>query len=97
MGSLDALLALQETPSPLERRRRAIRRADGILDGLDGVKLALLGGGSPADALMKLRRAVSEARDAEFGGEAADDLGLSAVLNEVEVRAAVELAKAGLA
>ena len=85
--SLDALLALQETPGPLERRKRAIKRAGGLLDVLDKVKLSLLDGSDPGHALRQLSIAVRESRD-ETG-----DAGLEDVLDHIETRAAVELAK----
>ena len=86
--SLDALLALQELDGPLERRRRSVRRAGRILDELDGVKLALLGSDERApEALARLTRAVADQRSET------DDAGLEQVLNEIELRAAVELAK----
>jgi len=88
LTSLDVLLALQETPGPTERRKRAIRRAGGLLDALDQVKLALLEDGSdPRSALDRLRSLTRDLRDGT------DDLGLESVLDEVETRAAVELAK----
>lgn len=88
LGSLDALLALQEAPNPMERRKRAIRRAGGLLDALDQVKLALLDEGTdPAAALDRLRRMAHDARDGT------DDPGLELVLDEVDVRTEVELAK----
>ena len=58
VGSIDALLALQEVGGPLERRRKAVRRAGVILDVLDEVKLALLDGGVPPAALERLMSAV---------------------------------------
>jgi len=88
LGSLDALLALQEAGGPLERRRRAVKRAGRILDVLDEVKLALLDDGAPAtSALERLRVAVRESR------QSTEDAGLEGVLDEIETRAAVELAK----
>ena len=87
VNSLVALLALQETPGPLERRRRAVRRAGSVLDALDELKLAFVGGMDDASALSRLGVAVQEAR------EQTDDDGLEAVLEQVEIRAAVELAK----
>jgi len=91
IGSLDALLALQEVASPLERRRKAVRRAGRILDVLDDLKVALLGGDLSPRALDQLLSAVREQR------EGADDPGLDAVLNEIETRAAVEIAKLEMA
>lgn len=87
LASVDALLALQDVGSPLDRRRRATSRAGRILDVLDEVKLALLEGELSADHLERLRRAVREQRDA------VDDPALSSLLDEIETRAAVEMAK----
>jgi hypothetical protein len=87
VASVDALLALQAAGGPLERRRRAVGRAGRILDVLDEVRIALLGGDLNLATLERLRRAVREERDNT------DDPSLEAVLDEIEVRAAVELAK----
>ena len=89
--SLDALLALQETPGPTERRRRAVRRAGRLLDVLDDVKLALLEERPSAVALLSLVSVVADQRT-----ETEDDA-LEGVLNEIETRALVELAKAEMA
>jgi hypothetical protein len=91
IGSVDALIALQEVDGPLERRRRAVRRAGRILDVLDDVKLALLDGAMPPAALRSLDAAV-KAEQVET-----DDPGLSSILREIETRAAVELAKLEMA
>ncbi len=87
VSSLDALLALQEVDGPLERRRRAVRRGGRILDVLDEVKLALLDGGAGQGSLSRLMDAVRMER-----GQT-EDPGLEGVLDEIETRAAVELAK----
>ena len=88
LTSLDVLLALQETPGPTERRKRAVRRAGGLLDALDQIKLSMLEeGGDPRGALDRLRVLTRDMRDQT------DDMGLESVLDEVETRAAVELAK----
>jgi hypothetical protein len=88
VASTDALLALQEVEGPLERRRRAVKRGGRLLDALDTLKVALLGDGSSTTALQGLARAVRESR-ADAG-----DPALEGVLDEIETRAAVELAKA---
>lgn len=82
-----ALMALQGVEDPTERRRRAIRRGSGLLDRLDELKLALLGGQDGAAALERLARSLGEERaeDAEPG--------LKAVLDQIDLRAEVELAK----
>ncbi len=85
--SLDALLALQDIEGPLERKRRAVGRAGRILDVLDEVKLSLLDGGLAEGSLNQLVGAVRSER-----ARTHDDR-LEGVLDEIETRAAVELAK----
>jgi hypothetical protein len=87
VGSLDALMALQEVDGPLERRRRAVRRAGRILDVLDEMRLSLLDGRADPLAAQRLAAAVREER---LGVE---DPRLAGVLDEIETRACVELAK----
>ena len=60
LSSLDALIALQQVENPLERRRKAVRRASAILDVLDEVKLALLDGGATPASLDKLMQAIRQ-------------------------------------
>ena len=88
VGSIDALLALQEADGPLERRRRAVKRGGRILDMLEQVKISLLDGEGGSASLERLARAVREER-----AGTGDDR-LEGVLNEIETRAAVEMAKA---
>lgn len=88
VGSVAALLALQEEDGPLERRRKAIRRGNGLLDRLDAVKVALLNGGDGALALQALAKAAAEERHGD------PDQALQEILDHIETRAAVELAKA---
>lgn len=82
-----ALLALQDVESPTERKRRSVSRAGRLLDQLDGLKIALLGGELSQAQVETLARAVREQR------AQTDDPRLEAVLDEIETRAAVELAK----
>ena len=84
---VEALLALQDVESATERRRRSVGRAGRLLDELDSLKVALLGGDLSQAQLDRLSRAVREQR------AATDDPKLEAVLDEIETRAAVELAK----
>jgi len=87
VGSLGALLALQDVGGPLERRKRAVSRAGKILDVLDELKLALIDGEMSARSLDQLLRAVREER------QGTEDTRLESILDEIETRAAVELAK----
>lgn len=86
-ATLDALIAIQAAPTALERRRRAVGRAGRLLDMLDDVKLSMLEDGNPGLALDRLRIAIREQRDGT------DDPRLEGILDEIETRAAVELAK----
>jgi hypothetical protein len=87
ISSLDALMALQEVGGPLERRRRATGRASRILEALEDLKLELLAGGLTPTVVEALTRAVRDQR------ALTDDPRLEGVLDEIETRAAVELAK----
>ncbi|WEK39711.1 MAG: flagellar assembly protein FliX [Candidatus Brevundimonas colombiensis] len=88
VSDVSALMALQGVEGPLERRRRAIRRGGGLLDRLDELKLALLSGDADQASLDRLARSLREER-ADDG-----DPGLNAVLDQIDLRASVELAKA---
>lgn len=88
VAGLSALMALQGVETATERRRRAIRRGGGLLDRLDELKLALLSGETGQGALERLGQGLREARTED------DDPGLTDLLNQIDLRAAVELAKA---
>lgn len=93
LGAVDALLALQETPASGDAlnapKRRAIRRGEEMLDILDEIKLALLMGQLPKAKLSRLVSVV-ERQQAAFS-----DPRLREVLDQIELRARVELAKFG--
>ncbi|WP_306016730.1 flagellar assembly protein FliX [Oceanicaulis sp. MMSF_3324] len=89
IGSVDALLALQGAGDSLSGKRQATERAFSLLDILDDLKLALLDGVLPQETLAKLMETLQSRRDATH------DPRLEAALDEVEIRAAVELAKLG--
>jgi hypothetical protein len=88
LGGIDALIALQGIEDPLERRRRAVKHGRRALDALDELKLALLSGTLESSALLHLK---TVAADLKEGSEKLDR-----VLGEIELRVAVELAKAGI-
>ena len=90
VAGVSALMALQGVEDATERRRRAIRRGGGLLDRLDELKLALLAGESGEGTLERLNRSLSEERPVDA------DPGLNSLLDQIELRAAVELAKADL-
>ena len=87
---VSALMALQGVEDVTERRRRAIRRGGGLLDRLEELKLALLMGEAGDGALERLTRTLREERPVDA------DAGLNNLLDQIDLRAAVELAKADL-
>ncbi|SDM71452.1 Class II flagellar assembly regulator [Maricaulis salignorans] len=89
VSSVDAILALQSVGDFNEARKQATGRAMELLDVLDELKLALLEGGLPKAKLVALMSLLQTRRDDT------NDAGLEAALDEVEIRAAVELAKFG--
>lgn len=84
--SLDAVLALQGGESPAQRRTRQARRGQDALDALEELERGLLtgrAGGSLQGRLESLQRRA----------EPTGDEGLDAILNEIDIRLAVEAAK----
>jgi hypothetical protein len=85
---LQALIALQSFEEPKERRRKAVKRGFDLLDVLEGVKMDLLVGRVEVD---RLERLVSMLGNKVETGDAQ----LDALMEEIELRARVELAKLG--
>ena len=90
VSDVSALMALQGVEDVTERRRRAIRRGGGLLDRLEELKLALLQGEAGEGALDRLSRTLREERPVDADAE------LNSLLDQIDLRAAVELAKADL-
>lgn len=88
LGSVEALLSIQETPDPGQRSKSAgFKRAEDLLDRLDDVRVGLLLGRFSRGRLEALVSRLGEQRSGEV------DPTLSALLDEIELRAKVELAK----
>lgn len=88
LSDVSALMALQGVETATERRRRAIRRGGTLLDRLDELKIAMLSGEAGEGALECLGRTLREERPED------EDAGLTGLLEQIDLRAAVELAKA---
>jgi hypothetical protein len=92
VSGLDTLLGLQmvgQVDERQARRKRGVKRGQIILGALDDLKIALLDGRMPLERLARVAASVSEReRDS-------DDPRLEAILDEIELRARVELAKLG--
>jgi hypothetical protein len=89
-STLAGLLALQEVPDPAIGRRQGVDRGRGLLAELHELRLALIDGWLPEPTLRRLAAAL------EAGRPQTGSPGLDAVLDEIELRAAVEIAKAEL-
>lgn len=87
INTVGALLGLQEVDDPTTRRRRATRRASALLDSLEDIRIGLLQGGLPRGDVERLGRLVADAR------ADVDDPELANLLDEIDLRAQVELAK----
>jgi hypothetical protein len=90
ISTLDALLALQGIEDPTERKKRAVAKGRNALDVLDDLKVAVLDGSLDGSTLARLKVA------SEGLAEGSGDAGLDSVLGEIDLRVAVELAKAGV-
>jgi hypothetical protein len=91
IATVDALLALQGVEDPKERKKRAVARGRNALDVLDQLKIGLIDGTVDQSMLARLKVA------SEGLTEASGDATLDGVLDEIGLRVAVELAKAGVA
>jgi hypothetical protein len=93
MVGVGGILAAQSVDpdgqSPQERRRRA-QKGFALLESLEEIRKGLLLGRIPKDRLAELVRTVRDKR------ERGTDPVIARLLDEIELRASVELAKLGL-
>jgi hypothetical protein len=90
LGGIDALIALQGIEDPVERRSRAVKHGRRALDALDELKLGILSGTLDQATLLRLKSASADLKNGS------GDERLDGVLSEIDLRVAVELAKAGM-
>jgi len=88
MTGIDAILALQGVDDPLFARRKAVKRGQLLLDVLEDMKADLLTGRVNEQKLQGLMKIIGQAR-----GQSDPDL--DALIDDIELRARVELAKLG--
>lgn len=86
---IGSLLALQAVEDPLLKKKKLVRRGRQLLDTLEEVKADLLVGRVSEGRLNQLVALVSQARERT-------EPGLDAVLDDIELRVQVELAKRGI-
>jgi hypothetical protein len=87
IAALDSILALQDMGDAGDGRSKGLAHGEQLLDILDSVRDGLLAGGIPRATLNKLAVAVTRRHDV-FA-----DPKLQDVLDQIELRAHVELAK----
>ena len=87
IAALDSILMLQGMEDSTNGRSKGVARGEQLLDLLDSVRDGLLAGGIPRATLNRLATAVTRRHDV-FA-----DPKLQDVLDQIELRAHVELAK----
>ncbi len=89
VGAVDSILALQEVPDAIDRRSRGLVRQHGeeLLNRLDELRVAILAGAVPKDRLTQLAQRLRQKR------QQSDDPRLNEIIDEIELRAEVEVAK----
>jgi len=85
--SMDGLLSLQEMPEDEIKKRRAVQESKGALEALETLRLALLTGSIPERLLHTLTKVVAIQK------QHVDDPRLMSIIEDIELRTAVELAK----
>ena len=89
VGGLESILAAQEVPDALGGPSKGIlvRYGDELLDHLDELKLAILGGVVSKEKLANLAQMLRQKR------QTCDDPRLNSIIDEIELRVEVEVAK----
>ncbi|MBL4907576.1 MAG: flagellar assembly protein FliX [Sneathiella sp.] len=89
IASIDAILALQGVDDSTSGNRKALSKGQDLLDRLEEIRHGLLIGAIPVERLKHLKETL-----ASYDVRATDPK-LAEIVEEIEVRAAVELAKLG--
>jgi hypothetical protein len=90
ISSLDVLLSVQQSDDAGSGAgKRARQRAADLLDNLDQIRLGLLAGGVPLSTLKNLEHMVSRQKENIL------DPRLSEIIDDIDLRVQVELAKLG--
>jgi len=89
VGAVDSILAVQEVPDATDgRSKRAILQyGDDLLARLDDLRLGILDGAFSKDKLTELAQNLRQKR------QNCDDPRLNEIIDEIELRAEVEVAK----
>jgi hypothetical protein len=87
IAAVETILALQGIEDTADQRSRGVAQGDELLKLLDEVRDGLLAGGIPRRTLSRMAHAIAKRKE-NFADEK-----LQSVLDEIELRARVELAK----
>lgn len=90
VSGIEALLAAQTVGDALQdggKKRRAVSHGNDILDRLEELRAAILTGAVSKSKLIELAQMLRDKREAGLDDE------LNAILDDIELRAEVELAK----
>ena len=89
VGAVDAVFAVQEVPDAADGRSKGVlfRYGDDLLDRLDELRLAILAGVVSKERLTELAQKLRQKR------QETDDPRLNEIIDEIELRAEVEVAK----
>lgn len=90
VSGIEALLAAQTVGDTLQdggKKRRAVSHGNDILDRLEELRAAILTGAVSKSKLIELAQMLRDKREAGLDDE------LNAILDDIELRAEVELAK----
>ncbi len=89
IASIDAIVALQGVDDSVTGNKKAVNRGQDLLERLEEIRHGLLIGAIPVERLKQLQITLSN-MDVK-----AEDPKLAEILGDIELRAAVELAKLG--
>ncbi len=88
--AMSGILALQEVSDREASRKKLVRHSNITLDMLEDLRVSMLLGEVPLDRLQRIRAQMSNLK------ENVEDPELQETVRQIEIRAAVELAKYGL-
>lgn len=93
LAMVDVLLAVQGTDDPAQRaaRKRMVSRADDVLALLDNIRMSLLTGQLTVGQVIEIADIVASHREKVM------DPQLTALLDEIDLRAQIEIAKMRMA
>lgn len=87
LTSVNSLLSLQEMPNATDGKSRTVERAEGLIEHLEAIRHGLLLGQISKKRLSDIVKALAQQREKNI------DPALIEIINDIELRAKVELAK----